>query len=401
MTNLTQTNLKNNLITHETEWLEAEDFNQASLISATVTPEKYQWQTYLNSLALSAFKRWFNGRIDDDSIIINEQECSLFKTEYAEILPHITNLQIGNFKYCLIVTESLANNTFKLAKAVCDLPQFVAHFYILIQVLPEEEEIIIHGGFNYEQLLEYKQNNPLKLDDDYTYTVDNNILKFKGDRCIYYTQFLNPSAIKLPVAETNMFALSLGEIKTALSEVKQQFINLAYWFNGQLNQIAKNLNFDLPTPLINSIESGFCDINDFAPAINRIKQKSLEKIKQKAIIPDEAIASPTSFTLDQMELEVLFITWLLPQKNDNYPLEWMLMLILRKKPNGFLPDGITINVKDQSNDVFTKQVKAGEEFSSLKLRGKIDDKILLTINLGKDKKEFPFAFNLQEAQENN
>jgi hypothetical protein len=383
MNNLTKTDFKNNFITQETEWLEAEDFNQASLISATVTPEKYQWQTYLNSLALSAFKRWFNGRIDDNSIIINEQECSLFKPTYIEILPHVTNLQIGNFKYCLIVTESLASNTFKLAKAVCDLPQFVPHFYILIQVLPEEEEIIIHGGFNYDQLLEYKQNNPLKLDDDYTYTVESKILKFKGDRCIYYTQFLNPETIKLPVAESNFklasnFNLSLEEIKHQLLEIKTTVVNTAKWLQNQANNVIDNwIVFPYSFELRENFRSNNIVRDPYTP---KEFQGIMNDLHQKKIIeiPDTTASAYREINLSNLLLRIYAFMWLIPSSN-----EWGLIVILRPQTGIKLPDGITLSVRDENEliDEVTLEKANENAYLYIPVIGELNEQFFVTVSL--------------------
>lgn len=385
MTNLTTTNLKNNFLTQENEWLETEDFNQATAISATVTTEKYQWQTYLNSLALSGFKRWFNNRVDDNLIMIDEQECSLFKPEYSEILPNICNLKVGKFKYCLIVTESISKSTFKLAKAVCDLPDFLAHFYILIQVLPEEEEIIIYGGFNYTQLLEYKQNNQLKLEDDYTYQMPLSMIRFNGDRCIYYSQFLELEAIPLPVAKRATFSLSLTEIKELLLEVKQQFINLAYWFNDILDQTAELMNFSPPSTLKTAIASGVMFVDTFEKVINQIK-----KVQP---IPERHRSSQLSIKLNNIDLEILLITGILTQEN-----KLLLIFIIVSKSTLFLPEGLIIERKTQTEKLPKKQTPANEKFYISVLTLDFNEQLIITLTLGNEQRELPLKFDQNEIQ---
>ena len=72
----------------------------------------------------------------------------------ANAIAAVANLQVGAFKLCLIPTGSLADLEVTLSKIVVDLPEYVPDFYVLVEVLEEQESAVISGFISYQQLRE-------------------------------------------------------------------------------------------------------------------------------------------------------------------------------------------------------------------------------------------------------
>jgi hypothetical protein len=87
-----------------------------------------QWQVYLNCLALSAFETWLDERAE--SLKIHSDKCTILQPALANFINAVANLQVGEFKVCLIATGSLSDEMVSFPRVVVDLPEFIPHFYV-------------------------------------------------------------------------------------------------------------------------------------------------------------------------------------------------------------------------------------------------------------------------------
>ena len=115
--------------------LEPDYYLQAREIINQVSPEQ-KWQVYLNVLALLSFEEWLKERAGE--LKVEHQECSLFKQPPQPSKNAIYNLKVGEFKFCLLTTESLIDKVITIPKIAIEKPNFLAHFYVVIEVCEEE-----------------------------------------------------------------------------------------------------------------------------------------------------------------------------------------------------------------------------------------------------------------------
>lgn len=196
------------LLLSETIWLESEHFEQAKQSSNKLTNEAHQWQTYLNILASLAFEQWFSERMPGQPI-----------KSHANINENLVNIQVGEFKLSLIATEHLLDEVVKLPQNVINQPDLVSHFYVVIEVLEEEEQVIIRGFLRYDNLIKYRsQINLQPLQDGY-YHLPFQIFDPELNHLIFYSHFLASTSIPLPLtgSNTNLLLTSLQEAKNKLS----------------------------------------------------------------------------------------------------------------------------------------------------------------------------------------
>src|SRR4028118_879690 len=125
--------------------LEPEHFELSREISNRVTDEAPRWQTYLNILALLGFEAWIRERIPDKPV----------HRDTKEIEP-VCHLKVGEFKLCLIATEHLLDEVVNVPQNAIEQAEKAAHFYVILEVLEEEEEVIIRGVLRYDQLVDYR-----------------------------------------------------------------------------------------------------------------------------------------------------------------------------------------------------------------------------------------------------
>ncbi len=205
-------------------WLETEDFEQACVISETnfnKTEEISQWQIYLNALAQIGFQRYLKER--NPNITINQDNPS-------KAFDNICYLIINGFSFCLIILDNLVEQFVSIPTQLITSSQKTAQFYVLLEVLEEEQQLNIHGFLRYDELFKYSQKPDLKSLSEDSYQVPLSLFDTELNNLLLYARFLSPSAIKLPVAVTsNTVTEALTEVKNKVDKV---LVDLSKWWTG-------------------------------------------------------------------------------------------------------------------------------------------------------------------------
>lgn len=246
MLNFTANSTDIRLLLPESIWLEAEDFEEAKKISDghsrsvserrpagsdRVNNEAEKWQNYVNALALLGFEQWLSTRINQQSIKRDS---------------NISYLKVGEFKFCIIATENILDEEVNLAVDFIEKPELAAHFYVLLEVLEEQEEVIIRGFLRYDELVNYKTKVKLQARDGF-YRLPLAEFDPEPNHLIFYSRFLEPTAIALPVAtetkaEENL-VVYLQETTTKLSQWLQGVIDESWQAIDTLLSPEVNLAF--------------------------------------------------------------------------------------------------------------------------------------------------------------
>ena len=227
------------LLLPESIWLESEHFQSAKKISDGLRPagsdrvnnEAEKWQTYLNALALLGFEEWLSTRITQQPIKRDS---------------NINYLKVGEFKLCLIATENILDEEVNLAVDMIERPELAAHFYVLLEVLEEQEEVIIRGFLRYDELINYTTRVKLQPRDGF-YRLPLAQFDPEPNHLLFYSRFLEPTAIPLPIvtetkAEENL-VVYLQETTTKLSQWLQGVIDESWQAIDTLISPEVNLAF--------------------------------------------------------------------------------------------------------------------------------------------------------------
>lgn len=183
--------------------LEPEHYEKAVNISQNIDGEKNQWRVYLNQLALFGFEEWLQEQILDIEV----------KQLYVNSQQKNVNLQVGEFKLQLITVDSLYENFVTISQESITSPQLAAHFYVLVEILEEAEQLIIHGIIRHDELSQSQKSENCKLTlSSFDSEVNNLFL---------YIRFLEVEAIPLPKPAENI-----------THKVTQSLVNLSQWWSG-------------------------------------------------------------------------------------------------------------------------------------------------------------------------
>lgn len=423
--------------------LESANIDRAIQISSAIPNESQQWQTYLNALALFGFEQWLNERAAD--IPLNSADSTVLQPQYASVFQAVANLTVGSFKVCLIATGSLTDEEVIIPQPVIDLPEFAAHFYVLIEIQEEFEQAIIRGFVRRDRLDSQCHALNLPPNADWTYSVPLAWFDSDPDRLLLYLRCLEPSAILLPeIAGDRIAVLSTvqaeletllpllqsretalwqvlnwqqgtavltnpellewlyklqteendkqeaetqNELRNYLSDLlnllTQRTVNVARWLQDQIDELAQGLSWVLMPPT-------------FVPAtVSMRSTQSLEAvlptgefeeiIKQLANtgmeIPTTARGAYQDIGLADIQARLYALTW--PFLSPENTPEWTLLLVLGPTPDSALPNGIRLRVSDQSGVLVQRTLNRNsmDTYLYVLIAGRWDEKFLATITL--------------------
>jgi hypothetical protein len=200
--------------------LEPEHFDRAIQASHQVAVESRRWQVYLNELALCGFLAWWDEQAIDQ--VVECDRTSLRPIQALGFAETICRLQIGDFTLCLLVTESIAQEVISVSRAVIDLPEFVAHFYVLIEVQEEQEQVILRGCLRYDQLRQ--QTQKLAIQPNWTYALPCDWFDPDASHLRFYLRFLDPAALPLSVPPPAQLT-QRSQVRSALATLLPQVLD--------------------------------------------------------------------------------------------------------------------------------------------------------------------------------
>lgn len=423
--------------------LSPEAINQAVEISSQIKNTFQQWQTYLNGLALFAFEQWLQER--DDSFTISREQCTLLQPAIANVLPVVDKLEVNEFKLCLIAIGSLTDEEVTLPKVVVDLPEYVPHFYVLVEVLEEVEYVVIRGFLTYQQLTEKLVKANLLPESDWTYQLPLTWFAEDPDRLLLYLRCLKPEAIPLPAIPKeradNLFQMQ-GELTALLPKLQvpgqelwqvltseqgtavltspellnwiynlqsqpvetgnitfkpkyltdliklltQPAVNVGRWLWDELDELAKQSSWAL-LPRFMPVTAMRSPAEELEVIALQLQQQGLE-------IPLQARAAFKDLVLAGITLRLYAVTWYLSSDSSR----WTLLLIFGAPLLGTLPDNLKLRVSDQTGILVEQGVnsKQGDSYLFTRVVGDLNEKFIVSISLmdGVELTLPPFAFEL-------
>ncbi|MDJ0695921.1 DUF1822 family protein, partial [Mastigocoleus sp. MO_188.B34] len=217
--------------------LESEDFVRSTEISHEFIDERFiderfidetlRWQNHQNALALIGFEKWLKQRKPE--LQVNRNECSILKPQYSSKINAVCNIKVGDLIVCLLNTDNLTGGFIAVTKTVIDVPEFAANFYVLVEVLEEQGQVMIKGFLPYDQLNYYcKSVNLEALQNEY-YQLPVSLFKLAPNQLLLYLSFVAPSAIPLPIPQS---VTATSGIKQVLNRANQSIVKLSNWLHG-------------------------------------------------------------------------------------------------------------------------------------------------------------------------
>lgn len=423
--------------------LTSEQVDRAVELSDRLLNPERQWQTYLNSLALFGFETWLESR--DNTLALDTTNCSIYHPSYANYIDGVFNLTVGEYKICLVTNGVAIDETIAIDRAVIDLPEYAAHFYILLDVIEEQQEVKLNSFITHDDL---SRRNNLVADADWTYELPLVWFNPELDDLLLQLRCLSPNSFTLPQAtasdiqsllESSLTQLQSGQplhqimtwsqgrmilrnpdllswlyelqtsqpsqtdalanlrdrLTNAVAEVAQRAINVKAWLSDELDELAPNLAWTLlPTPAF--APSGLRDLEvvnrespatEFEAVVTQLRQTGED-------IPEAAAGAYRDLAIANQELRLFVVTWTIEETPDTP--EWSLMLVLGARPNSYLPRGLKLKIAEEDTLLDEKAVAedTADSYIYTQVIGELDEEFSASIVLNSDILTLPkFAFS--------
>lgn len=418
--------------------LEPDYIDQAVQLSSRIASEARQWQTYLNALALFGFEQWLSERAAE--IPVNQEHCSVLQPQYANVIEAVCNLRVGEFKLCLLTTGTLTDKVV-IPRAAIDLPEYTAHFYVVLEVQEEQEQATIRGFLRRDQLVNLRQSVNLQAEQDWNYELPLTWFDSDSDHLLLYLRSLEPAAIPMPSQPTNRLAAlsgmqaelaaklpqlqsldrplwqvltweqaaavltspdlldwlyrlqteeqseskSIASLTSHLSEVLQRLtqrvVNVGLWLRDELDEFAQSLSW-----VLLPIAPATASLRSLNVSVGESPTEEFEAIiaglKGSGMeIPPDARGAYRELKLAEIPLLLYAVTWSFLSQG-SIP-EWTLLLVLGTQPGTDLLHKIKLQVSDQTSVLVERVLEQNTDNSYVFTRvvGTWDEKFLVTIAL--------------------
>lgn len=289
--------------------------DQAIAATAEIEDSDRQWQAYLHYLASMGLENWLAQR---DSVLSER----LLPVIFNESDP-IRAIAIDDTTLIPIATETLYDPTLFIPEAIAHCS---ATHYVWVEVLEELGEVLIQGYQPSAELQSHCSTAAI-LDRQNGYFISTDT--FQAD--------VNPLLLELR-STVSGWLYSTVESPVSAS-VTESVINVWNWFTQTVtpvvNQVSEQLTWTLLPPLqpaygFRAVRS---PLEDVTHAIAQLTDEGLE-------IPDTTCAAYRYIHFEGISMRLYAIAWILPSN------EWTLLVILSGQPDGILPYGVSLQIRD-------------------------------------------------------
>lgn len=425
--------------------LEPAMIEQAMARSRPILNPNQQWQTYLNTLALFGVEQWFHQRAGD--IALNQEQASILLPPYASVIPAVCNVVANGFKLCLIATESQPDEEVVVPRAAIELPEFVAHFYVVVAIYEEQAQAKIHSILRYDQLV--TRITEIQPDADWTYPIPLNWFDQNSDQLLLYLRCADPGAIPLPelindristltIMEPELLHLlpqlqdsdrpwweiltweqgkailtnppllnwiensrsnsvrNTQHLSDLLQLLTRPMINVGNWLQGQLDDLAEQLSWVLLPSL--SSQMRLRELRDTIPGED-IETIITQLQRQGVTLLPDAQAASSNLVIGTISARLCVITGTLQEEGQ--PPEWSLLVVVSPAPGNHLPYGTHLRISDKTGILVQRSLTPSQENEQLfsEVFGTFDESFLVTITVpdGASLSLPPFSFRRDEA----
>jgi hypothetical protein len=409
--------------------LSDEQIERALRLARAGIDESQQWNLYLQAIAVFGFQAWSSERAGHLSL--RYQDCSTFKPAYGNLLNSACNLQLGEYRLCLLVVGSSIDTTIAVPRAAIEIAEFMPDFYVLVEVEEEQDQISIRGCSLPERLA-----IPDSPESDWTYAVPIDCFTSTPDDLLLWIDCLEAKMLaRSPRQDAWAIApsyLDVGELQAKLLEMLPQIHKsesplwqiltweeaatiltqpqLAEWFERQRRTPLLSssqpeivpLEAPRSTVVCRAIEASLWlrdELDDLAQELGwkllpplatamRATEEEVEamvtELTRKGIsIPLRARGVYRDISLLGVSLRLYAIIWPLLSPSSDRLREWTLLLVLGPHINRSLNSQVRLTIRDDRQMLVEQSLEPNSENTYLYARvaGSLEEQFWASIEL--------------------
>jgi hypothetical protein len=241
--------------TQEIVELDSNDYQRAKENSDRIQGQDKQWDAYINTLALLGFEKWLHSRRPEVSVLTHDS--TIWEPYFTQIMPSISQVNVEHLTLCLVGVEGIENNI-NIPIAMLDLPNWYSDFYVIIEVLEEQGNVIIQRFIRADKLTKYRDVSPLTSLPDWSYQVPISWFEVNVEHLLFSLPYLTTSAIApsvptAPQPSSSLLYQAFEELRSRLSAPKDElWQQLLSQLSSPERDLWKYLSWEQGAKLLNS-----------------------------------------------------------------------------------------------------------------------------------------------------
>jgi hypothetical protein len=330
-----------------------------ALQASQAVVETQQWQTFLAAMALQGLNQWLLDGAQDRSTAQDQLSHDLdIDVNAAELSAQGATCEVNGFRLSLISQGSLSDEVVFLSNNALAKDETSPHFYLLMEVQDERDQVTILGGLRCDRLSAYQQQGRLIHQANGNYCLPITCFDTPPEAVLLFLRCLNPDQLTAETAAAAVAPTPKPPQANALPSVKPgSRINVGQWLRDQLDTVADTLAWTLLPPLATS----HALMSASTPAEQL--EGMLKELELTGItIPPSAKGAYTDLQPLGTPLRLYALTWPLWTTATS---EWSLLLFLGPTPGAHMPSGTHLVVRDQATVLAEQTIGQGDDSSYL------------------------------------
>lgn len=198
---------------------------QARQLAQAMDNSSRQWSVFQQALALSGFQAWISER--QPELTIDTSKASVRQPAYANVIDAVCHCKVGEFVICLLPIWGLEETDEVLVpRAVIDLPEYAAHFYVLVAIDESQELAEIQSFLHYGQMKQICSE--IGPDMDWHYPLSAEAFNGEVSELLLDLTCLAPEGITLPAVPPDRKVV-LRQLRPVLEPILPQLHSQPLW----------------------------------------------------------------------------------------------------------------------------------------------------------------------------
>lgn len=329
--------------------------------------ETLQWQGFLEHMAICGVQQWLEAGVVDFNI-------------HLESGTSASHLRINGYRLQIVPMGSFSDEWVMLTRSQPASPDNQPHLYILVEVIEETDQVIILSGLRGDQLVDVMAQYAIAPNPQTPITLPVTAFTTSPDQILLYLTCLDPATLSpqgIVSAEQPSIPhpspMTASETPSGTS-LRSPLINVSQWLNNQLDAIAEQLAWTLLPPLTPS------PLRGIRTPVEELEAIVYELDPQRMTIPPRARGAYQALQLAGLPLRLYAMVWAVVESAEP---EWSLMVFLGAGEGDRLPDGLQLQIQDQTGILAnqTFQANVGSDFLYAQVIGHWDESFMVSLSL--------------------
>ena len=328
------------------------------------------WQTFLQAMAIAGFKQWLEeGAVAPPSTYPSIEQWSM---------PPGINFQVKDYQLCIVPMNGMSTEMVevwvetspstatepssekRISEEQATNENALAHFYILVDVQEEVNQVCIVGALARAQLLQKLGSQAIFSTSSLQIPIS--YFDVMPEQLLLYLSCLAPA----PLTQTSAPTSPIEPVKA----VTNGLIKTGYWLKNQMDEISEQLSWALLPPMSSAMR----------PVKDGVENVLEVLARQGVQLPLQAKGAGGPISMGTHTF--LVYVWVWSVETEAVP-EWVLFFLLGPRVGESLPAGLQLQISDDSTVLTEGAIKQSlpEAYLYAQVQGELQEAFSVCITL--------------------